>query len=107
MLDNTRQSTSEDASQGTGRQKSPIDKYQSRSKALLYYPEENHVPNQQACNNFNARLMKHIMKKKMQKNESFFTNKVQNGDNNFLRRQVSVGGAFTRQRPASRQIRTS
>ena len=27
---------------------------QSSSKALMYYPEENHVVDEQACSNFNA-----------------------------------------------------
>jgi hypothetical protein len=81
---------------------SPMDKYQS-SKALLYYPEENHVPNQQACHNFNSRIMKHLMKQKMQKNETFYTSKLLNGDNHFLRRQMtSAALPVTRQRPSSR-----
>ena len=40
------------------------EKYQS-SKPLLYYPEENHLPNEQACQDWNSRIMKHIMKGKM------------------------------------------
>lgn len=57
---------------------------QYQGKPLLYYPEENHLPDEPACNAFNARIMKHIMKQKMQKNETFYASKVLNGDNHFL-----------------------
>ena len=66
---------------------SHFDKSPQSSKALLYYPEENHMPSEQACNDFNSRIMKHLMKQKMQKNDSFYVSKVLKGDNNFLRRQ--------------------
>ena len=50
----------------------------------MYYPEENHLPDEPACNNFNAKIMKHIMKQKMSKNETFYASKVLKGDNHFL-----------------------
>lgn len=57
---------------------------------MLYYPEENHLPNEQECQDFNSRIMKHLMKQKMQKNETFYASKVlNNGDNHFLRRQMT------------------
>ena len=34
--------------------------------------------------------MKHIMKGKMQKNQTFYQSKVVGGDNNFLKRQISM-----------------
>ena len=40
----------------------PDKQYQSSSKPLLYYPEENHMPNEQSCQDFNSRIMKHLMK---------------------------------------------
>lgn len=44
----------------------------------------------------------------MQKNETFYVNKVLNGDNHFLRRQVTTSAlGVTRQRPSSRQVRGS
>ena len=61
------------------------------SKALLYYPEESHIPNEAACNDFNARVMKHLMKSKMQKNDTFYVSKVLKGNNNFLRRDTAQG----------------
>ena len=70
------------------KQQSLFDK-QSSSKALLYYPEENHVPSESACQSFNSRIMKHLMKQKMQKNDTFYVSKVLKGDNHFLRRQTS------------------
>lgn len=56
---------------------------------MLYYPEENHMPSEQACQSFNSRIMKHLMKQKMQKNDTFYVSKVLKGDNHFLRRQSS------------------
>ena len=56
------------------------------SKALLYYPEEMHSPSEEACSDFNARIMRHLMKSKMQKNDTFYVAKVLKGNNNFLRR---------------------
>ena len=44
------------------------------------------MPSEQACQNFNSRIMKHIMKSKMNKNETFYVSKVLKGDNHFLRR---------------------
>ena len=58
---------------------------------MLYYPEENHIPCEEACNDFNARVMKHLMKTKMQKNDTFYVSKVLKGNNNFLRRDNSAG----------------
>ena len=48
--------------------------------------------------------MKHLMKQKMQKNETFYNSKVLRGDNQFLRRQMSQNNipAANRPRPASR-----
>ena len=43
------------------------------------------MPDEKACQSFNARIMKHIMKQKMGKNETFYTSKVANvagGDKN-------------------------
>lgn len=48
------------------------------------------MPSEQACQNFNSRIMKHIMKSKMNKNETFYASKVLKGDNHFLRRQVTT-----------------
>lgn len=74
------------------------------SKTLLYYPEEVHLPSEQACQTFNSRIMKHLMKQKMQKNETFYNSKVLRGENQFLRRQMSQNNipAANRPRPASR-----
>ena len=36
------------------------------------------MPDEKACQTFNARIMKHIMKQKMGKNETFYTSKVLN-----------------------------
>lgn len=70
----------------------------SQSRALLYYPEENHIPSEQACNTFNSRIMKHLMKQKMQKNDTFYVSKVLKGDNNFLRRQNTGKSPLTANR---------
>ena len=51
-----------------------------QGKPLAYYPEEVHLPQEKACQTFNARIMKHIMKQKMGKNETFYSSKVLNGD---------------------------
>ena len=39
--------------------------------ALMYYPERFHTTNAQECLEFNSRIMNHIMKQKMGKNQSF------------------------------------
>ena len=51
---------------------------QYQGKPLAYYPEELHLPDEKACQTFNARIMKHIMKQKMGKNETFYSSKVAN-----------------------------
>ena len=45
---------------------------QLSQKALMYYPEENHMPSESMCKDFNARVMKHLMKGKMNKNQTFY-----------------------------------
>ena len=45
-------------------------------KTLLYYPEEMHTPKEDDCHLFNARIMKHLMKQKMFKNQTFYQLKV-------------------------------
>lgn len=57
------------------------------TKALIYYPEENHVPSETACKDFNARMMKHLMKTKMGKNQTFYQSKIVNARDSFLKRQ--------------------
>ena len=55
------------------------------------------MPDEKACQTFNARIMKHIMKQKMGKNETFYSSKVANAvsDNspnqNFIRRSQNLG----------------
>ena len=67
------------------------DRFEQRNgylgKPLLYYPEEVHVPDEQACETVNARIMKHIMKQKMGKNETFYSSKVlgTGNDQHFLK----------------------
>ena len=39
--------------------------------------------------------MKHLMKQKMQKNDTFYVAKVLKGDNNFLRRQTQGKSPLT------------
>jgi hypothetical protein len=41
---------------------------QQTPKALLYYPEECHMPSIAECKNWNARLMRHMIGQKMDKN---------------------------------------
>ena len=43
--------------------------------------------------------MKHIMKSKMNKNETFYVSKVLKGDNHFLRRQVTTADGLRGARP--------
>jgi len=50
-------------------------------KTLLYYPEEMHTPKEEDCSLFNARIMKHLMKQKMYKNQTFYQLKVLNAQN--------------------------
>ena len=50
------------------------------------------MPSEAECQNWNSRLMKHLMKQKMQKNDTFYVSKVLKGDNHFLRRQVNNSG---------------
>lgn len=38
---------------------------------LMYFPEKIHSVKEEDCNQFNARIMKNIMKGKMSKNQSF------------------------------------
>ena len=57
---------------------------QSSSKALMYYPEENHVVDEQACSNFNAQIMKHLLRQKTSKNETFYQSKMTKGESSFL-----------------------
>jgi hypothetical protein len=52
----------------------------------MYYPEENHIPSESACRDFNARVMKHLMKGKMNKNQSFYQSKIVNNRDSFLKR---------------------
>ena len=55
------------------------------------------MPDEKACQTFNARIMKHIMKQKMGKNETFYSSKVakavgENSPNqNFIRRSHNQG----------------
>lgn len=49
----------------------PFEKTQS-PKALAYYPEEVHQPSERDCKDFNSRIMKHLMKSKMAKNQTFY-----------------------------------
>ena len=37
-------------------------KFTVKQQPLLYYPEENHVPSEAACKDYNSRIMKHLMK---------------------------------------------
>ena len=59
------------------------------------------MPDEKACQTFNARIMKHIMKQKMGKNETFYSSKVANavGENspnqNFIRRSHNLGAGNT------------
>merc|ERR1719469_1794369 len=51
------------------------------NRSLPVYPEELHRPARDHCLGFNARIMKHLMKQKMQKNQTFLQTKCmdQNG----------------------------
>lgn len=70
-------------------------------KALLLYPEELHEPVPAQCAEFNARVMKHLMKQKMKKNPTFYASKVSGAENSqFLRRSVTPN-ANLRQNRAS------
>jgi len=40
-------------------------------KALLYYPEECHMPSTAECKDWNARLMRHMIGAKMAKNQTY------------------------------------
>lgn len=62
---------------------------QANGKALLYYPEESHTVNEQACSDFNAQIMKHILKQKMGKNDTFYNSKCVKGENHFQQVQRS------------------
>jgi|LakMenEpi03Aug12_release.lakeMendotaPanAssembly.Ray.scaffolds.fasta_scaffold1790335_1 hypothetical protein len=44
---------------------------QQTPKALLYYPEECHMPSIAECKDWNARLMKHMISQKMAKNQTY------------------------------------
>lgn len=44
---------------------------QQTPKALLYYPEECHMPSVADCKHWNARLMRHMIATKMSKNQSY------------------------------------
>ena len=73
----------------------------------MYYPEENHVPSENMCKDFNARVMKHLMKGKMNKNQTFYQSKIANNRDSFLKRQplnakAAENGLSYRQRPQSR-----
>lgn len=49
----------------------PNNNRQQTPKALLYYPEECHVPSITECKNWNARLMRHMIGQKMAKNQTY------------------------------------
>ena len=57
---------------------------------MMYYPEENHVPSETACKEFNARVMKHMMKTKINKNATFYQSKIANARDSFLKRQPLI-----------------
>jgi len=44
---------------------------QQTPKALLYYPEECHIPSIAECKDWNSRLMKHMISSKMAKNQTY------------------------------------
>ena len=80
------------ANSGKGLDETANDAFGKNSKtqpfqnALMYYPEENHMASETYCRDFNARVMKHLMKSKMNKNQTFYQSKIMNNRDSFLKR---------------------
>lgn len=59
-------------SQEGGTSELDFKKQLTSQQSLLYYPEQLHKVKSEDCCQYNARIMKHLMKQKMSKNQTFY-----------------------------------